>query len=626
MRKYAKKKTIAIITALCMLMTITSGYVFAEDEFDDNMPSTIHLYSEEKAKPFYPGTSIWFPGPDPSPNNAAGGGGGDLYTIINGAGKGYTLDYPGLNNRGDIFPISVTHVATGDVFVSFCAHPGSTHFAGDNNQGCQGYLVAAPIDNYSDFLSAYNYIADNYGKIDEEGNTANLKDRALTQVVTWALLGAVDVNSPAFDAIADWKVDKAAAKDVMANYKGYTGKGTIAELVYLVCELGHDPHDCQPQLFPKYRETPPPPSIKVLKKVDFECSNDKCTCEVCEAPDASFSFVYTITPANGKLKDIQTKFKNIKAGESFKLSGLPDGFTGAVTINELILIDGNLKNIKGWEFDKSIYVFTFEDSSLSGSTKDGKIVKLNEGYTIDNNGVINVTFTNKYKCKCSPDEVTPDPIKIVKKSQNRDGTFRAGNFQFGVNVNKETLTGTPDITLDINTSSTDFVLFNMDDHLAAFPVFKNFNGFITIREINSGITGWTYDPSVYVFYYEGGQLDSVDKMSNAGAEQQVFKTREQIEAMENDIVEVIFTNSYYYRNEDGDGDGDGDGDRDGDSTTRLSDPDVPLAEPLVILDEEVPLANIPQTGINSIALNIALLGLALSAMAAIFVTRRKQEE
>ncbi|MCL2504568.1 MAG: hypothetical protein FWE94_08305 [Coriobacteriia bacterium] len=181
-----------------------------------------------------------------------------LYTVVNGYGSGYTLGYPGLNNTGDIFPIAVTNSVTGVVYPSFCANAGSTHFAGDSGLECTGYMVASRVGkelaDYADFVSAYNYIEDNYGGL--EGSDGTLKGRALTQTVTWVLLGAIDVNSPEFNAIADSKLDKAAVLDVITNSKGYVGKGKIADLVFMVCEKHeHSYQTCQPQLVPVYSKT-----------------------------------------------------------------------------------------------------------------------------------------------------------------------------------------------------------------------------------------------------------------------------------------------------------------------------------------------------------------------------------
>jgi len=180
-----------------------------------------------------------------------------LYTIVNGYGSGYVLGYPGLNNSGDIFYIGVKSPA-GIEYASFCAHAGSLTFAGDAGHGCAGYMVAAKdlqhefdaIADYDGFLSAYNFIYNNYGDLNA--------NRAITQVVTWALLGAIDVESPEFDATNLTGAEKAAVRDVVANYDGYVEKGLVADVIYLVCEA-HGVSDfgirnCQPQLLPIYGE------------------------------------------------------------------------------------------------------------------------------------------------------------------------------------------------------------------------------------------------------------------------------------------------------------------------------------------------------------------------------------
>jgi len=212
--------------------------------------ATVSVFADEPASPGGPEgpdepTILQTPPEDDNTTNK------DFYTIINGYGQGYVLGYPGLNNTGDIFPIAVKNVVTGKIIPSFCAHAGSRNFAGESGLGCSGYLVAGPNDLYelegvdfSVFVSAYNYIADFYGKLDD--------NRALTQVVTWVLLDSIDIDSAAFDAIEDWKLDKDAVRDVIENYPGYAGNGNIAKIIYLLCEHHHDPVNCQPQLVPIY--------------------------------------------------------------------------------------------------------------------------------------------------------------------------------------------------------------------------------------------------------------------------------------------------------------------------------------------------------------------------------------
>ena len=182
-----------------------------------------------------------------------------FYTIVNGFGGGYVLGYQGLNNTGDIFPIAVKNTDTGKEYPSFCAHGGSTAFAGQSGKGCGGYIVVAQedmfgeeINDISDFLKAYNYIEDKYGNVDDY--------RAVTQIITWYLLGAItefdSIDWTAVEnggkAVAGIEDAKAIVEDVAANYAKFSGEGKIAELVYMVCEEHHDPQDCQPQLVPVY--------------------------------------------------------------------------------------------------------------------------------------------------------------------------------------------------------------------------------------------------------------------------------------------------------------------------------------------------------------------------------------
>ncbi|MCL1809950.1 MAG: hypothetical protein FWG42_09345, partial [Clostridiales bacterium] len=180
------------------------------------------------------------------------------YTIVNGYGGGYVLGYPGLNNTGDIFPIDVMNAETGIVYPSFCANAGSVSFF----EGPGNYMVAmseAPNGvPYAEFLKAYNYIEAKYGKLDD--------CRVVTQIVTWALLGAVDIPSEEFDNInwdaveaGTWAVKgipgaKAIVEDIMANYADYVFDGTeeIVDVVFMIGINNADYYTAQPQLVPIY--------------------------------------------------------------------------------------------------------------------------------------------------------------------------------------------------------------------------------------------------------------------------------------------------------------------------------------------------------------------------------------
>lgn len=178
------------------------------------------------------------------------------YTIYNGYGGGYILGYPGLNNTGDIFPIAVISTTTGSRLASFCANAGSiSFFEGEGN-----YMVALRMDResseYADFVAAYNYIEANWGNLDDL--------RPITQIITWYLLGAIEIPSADFDNI-DWVAvaaggtfvkgvenAKAIVKDVVANYKSFKGEGKIVDVVFMVGKDNADYYTAQPQLVPIY--------------------------------------------------------------------------------------------------------------------------------------------------------------------------------------------------------------------------------------------------------------------------------------------------------------------------------------------------------------------------------------
>ena len=173
-----------------------------------------------------------------------------FYTIVNGYGweGSRILGYPGLNNNGDLFYIAVTNTGTGVEYVSFCANAGSTNFAGEGGVGCSGYYKAFS-PNEPKYLAAFNYIENTYGSLNE--------NRAITQTVIWAILGAVDVDSDLFEATNLTGGEKAAVRDVMAHLD-YDGFGGIVDVVYMVCDQypEHNFEHCQPQIVPVYAEKP----------------------------------------------------------------------------------------------------------------------------------------------------------------------------------------------------------------------------------------------------------------------------------------------------------------------------------------------------------------------------------
>ena len=185
------------------------------------------------------------------------------------------LNYPGLTGGGNLFYKGVVNMETGQEYEAFCAYPHSRSFAGESGLGCEGYLVASRVGeeliDFDRFVSAYNYIRDNYGELSVR------TIMRITQVVTWALLGAIDVYSQAFENTNLTDAEKAAVRDIIANSEGYAGEGNIVDLVYLYCELDHDPEDCQPLLVPVYGSSEPVLDNKTLPGENGNNSR-KCKC------------------------------------------------------------------------------------------------------------------------------------------------------------------------------------------------------------------------------------------------------------------------------------------------------------------------------------------------------------
>jgi len=237
-----------------------------------------------------------------------------FYTIENGYGSGYVLGYPGLNNSGDIFPIAVINDDTGVIYHSFCAYAGSRAFAGQSGLDCGGYMVAnkTELENYEAFLKAYNYIEDNFV---DGVNYFNLNDlRPIVQIITWILLHdditnkGIDYPSAYFDGI-DWGliesgsgaikgVPDARAKviEVMEHYNDHPGKGSIIDVIYMLCEKHHDPYNCQPQLVPIYGKNGF--DNKFEPKGELELTGTKKT-NIVVSSDEVLEFTFTMLDVTG---------------------------------------------------------------------------------------------------------------------------------------------------------------------------------------------------------------------------------------------------------------------------------------------------------------------------------------
>ena len=182
----------------------------------------------------------------------------DLFSIVNGYGTGNTLNYPGLNNNGDLFYIGVTNTRTTKEFASFCAFPGAHWFAGNGGGAGIGYMTAKSIED-AKYQQAFNYIVDNYYS-DGDFFLYNSVARRVAQTVVWALLEAVDVTSEAWNNVYLSDVEKEAVIATLAAVEeGYIGNGLVIDVVYMLGvdsdlnQLDKDKWiDAQPQIVPVF--------------------------------------------------------------------------------------------------------------------------------------------------------------------------------------------------------------------------------------------------------------------------------------------------------------------------------------------------------------------------------------
>jgi hypothetical protein len=196
----------------------------------------------------------------------------DLYTIgysfepVSGRDQ-ISINYPQVNGKpnggGEIFSIWVND-DHGNRYDSFCAHCGSKSFAGDSYNElnrvdpCEGYMVASqnmPDEQnalgFDVFISVYNYINDEFGNLND--------NRLYTQVLTWALLGDIELSTEKLEQTNLSGAQIADILDIWNNgqtYMSTSEEGRIIDLVYMTCKKHGTSEEgllnCQPQLVPIY--------------------------------------------------------------------------------------------------------------------------------------------------------------------------------------------------------------------------------------------------------------------------------------------------------------------------------------------------------------------------------------
>ncbi|MCL1790492.1 MAG: hypothetical protein FWG40_03895 [Peptococcaceae bacterium] len=367
---------------------ILDGDVFTFGNLDDGWYAIEEVLTEEGEKVFEQADVMYLL----IANGVTYGGSVEFdydafYTIVNGHGSGYVLGYPGLNNTGDIFPIGVTNTDSGEGYASFCANAGSRAFAGQSGLSCVGYLVAERMDRdsaeFADFVKAFNYIEDTF-----EGSLAD--NRAITQIVTWYLLGAIEYPSGEFDSI-DWAAieagkgsvagitgAKAAVEDVLNNYKNHSGSGKIVDVVYMICEHGHDYSDCQPQLVPIYGKT------------GFENKLQPLTGEL--AINASVELTITLEKIIENWQREITPYRENTQWLSPSYSSVT-----ATTEDQLAANESIVKNSNHFTFAKLNVTDLLAGESIPLTLVEGnKLDKVGEGSVIYNGGKLEVSFNDAF--------------------------------------------------------------------------------------------------------------------------------------------------------------------------------------------------------------------------------------
>jgi len=315
----------------------------------------------------------------------------DFFKIVNGYGTGNTLNYPGLNNNGDLFYIGVKNQRTSVEFASFCALAGAHWFAGDGGGAGTGYMVARSVEE-AEFQQAFNFIVDNYYS-DGDFFNYNSVARRVAQTVVWALLGAVDVTSEAWDSVNLSDVEKAAVLATLAAVEeGYVGSGLVIDVVYM---LGVDSDfntlaeedwiNAQPQIFPIFGT--------------FFVENE---------PDdggEDFSIEFTKTKFGGLLEVFADEFSfdvyKIEGDEEVLFGNYPTGFGGVVFIENLLPGDYLVKELvsivsnTGHAIDNYGYKHTWTVAEVAFTINaNGSVIW---GGDVDDDG--NFVIDNEIMCK-----------------------------------------------------------------------------------------------------------------------------------------------------------------------------------------------------------------------------------
>lgn len=333
--------------------------------------------------------------------------------------------------------------------------------------------------------------------------------------------------------------------------------------------------------------------------------------------DGKFKFAATV--------DGDTEYVTIKTkcGKGYYDYELPDNFTGTMAISELAWYNGSETGLDGWDFDDAEYELSFEKGELVSP----------RGAELD------VTFNNYYKAEEERPEA-PE-ITVTKVSDaGENGVVASGN-PVGYTVTVENTGGEDIWNLIIN-----------DDR------FGMVTGGVKVSVMQPGDNGFSVlDESQGTYYFGNAIVFAEDFVLEVGG---IIKVEYAIAwtGVGNHTNKVAAEGLGIESREPVSGDGEAtviieagndpgnDPGKDpvkGGTTIRrnpettndggvsIPSEDVPLAQlpdqanaPIELMDEEVPLGDIPQTGTDDMALRFGLLGLSLSALLALIFTKKRK--
>ncbi|MCL1981777.1 MAG: hypothetical protein FWG53_01625 [Clostridiales bacterium] len=378
-----------------------------------------------------------------------------------------------------------------------------------------------------------------------------------------ASLVTIEVVAPDDNSLVEWEIGDGGGNPMSINHIKFGGEGPVT------------------------------PIIAIIKNTDR---------------DGKFKFAVTVGS--------DVNYATIRTGQGTDYCDyeLPDNFTGTVTISELEWFNGSDSGLAGWAFDDSVYEFVFLRGQLV-SPEDSDLI---------------VAFENSY----TEPEPEPEPEINVTKVSDAGANGRIAN---GQTVNYEVIVeNTYDESIKkVVISDSRFGI--VDGDITVWVKQSQDEDFI---EVLAG-EDYSFTEDGDIAFDKSFTLDVGGKIkleyaitwTGAGSHTNTVEvtgvgTESKVRVKGNDDVTVTIP--------DGGGTPPTGGKRPptpGGNTT-ISDPPAPLAEPenppevynppVDIPQDEVPLSDIPKTGLAGLALPFTIAGVSLAALLAVLFTRKRE--